>query len=240
MLILFLPVKAQVNLFAEGSYGPQKMMLAIHGEKVFNPLVQLGIYAKTGSLNEYIYRDVEYLLDEYGYYIPTTEVHDFPYAHDPPKEANDLPNITGLADLIAARTRTNGWGVGSYLNLSRELGRYAKDWFFFRFSVEYLFLADQYQLYWGSPETGLTNAVEQCGTYRFDAIGCASRAGYKRFIDKDDRFFMLANLGVSWYKPFYRDGFSNGGSNYGFSAPFVGVEFIGGLGLGYSFIRKPH
>lgn len=238
LLIFSWPLCAQINLFVEGSYGPQKTMLAIHGEKVFNPLVQVGVYAKTGSLSHFDYRDINYELDNDGICIPTSEVPEFPYAHDAPDAANNLPEVVGSARLLSAETRISGGGAGAYLCLSRELGRYAKDWFFIRFSAEYLWLSDNYKLLWGTPGMDSQNAVEQSGTYRFDAIGYGTQAGYKRFLDREDRLFIQANLGVSWFYPYYRDGFSNGGFNYSFSAPFVGVEFIGGLGVGYTFGRK--
>jgi hypothetical protein len=118
---------------------------------------------------------------------------------------------------------------------------YKKDWFFIRFDFEHLRLSDNYDFTWLKRTwNGLDfdkEIIRDQGIYNYHAIGIATRAGYKRILGKDKRFFAQANFGVSYYHPYYPEPMESGQSGYWTKTPFMGVEFEAGAGIGY-FIKK--
>jgi hypothetical protein len=222
---LILPNKciAQISGSFEGIYGKEKTMISLTVDKKINDLIHFGGILKTGSLKVFDYPDFEYDYsgDDVISNNTTLSEYTFPYNQ-----------MNGR--FAGGSTKTTGISLGGYLSLNRSLSRSEKDWFFVRFDLEYLFLMDRYDLKWSQIEyVGLEKEetiISDRGEYVYHAAAIATRAGYQRFFDKKDRLFAQANIGACYYHPLYpNDKFSG----YGIGAPFMGVEFEAGLGIGY-------
>ncbi len=219
----------QISGSVDGLYGKEKTMIALVIDKKKNDLVHFGGFAKTGSLTDFHYPTIDYdlnIVKNHG----SSSSYTFPYGPlEHPSE--------GSADFISGKTRTMGWAIGTYLSLNRSLNRYDKDWFFIRFDLEHLRLSDNYDFLWSvTTWNGLDFDQEfkrDQGIYNYHAIGFATRAGYKRILGKDGRFFAQLNLGVSYYHPYYPEPMEAGQSGYWTGTPFMGVEFETGIGVGY-------
>jgi hypothetical protein len=215
--------KAQISGSLEGYYGKEKTMVAFTVDKKLNDLFHFGGILKTASLTVFNYPNFEYDYSEENSASNNTLLSDYPF-----------PYGQYNGSFAGGSTRITGWSLGAYASLNKCLSRLKTDWFFVRFSTEYLFLKDQYDLRWSQMEfVGLERRekiIAEKGTYKFNAIAFASRAGYQRYFGKKDRFFAQANLGVSYYHPIYSDPNTSG---YGTGTPFVGVEFEAGAGIGY-------
>jgi hypothetical protein len=223
----------QISTSIEGIYGKEKTMISLVFDKEINDLVHFGGFAKTGSLTDFHYPTIVYE-EETVATEGSSSSSNFPYG---PLEYLSQSS----ADFISGTSRTKGWAIGGYISLNRSLSMYKKDWFFIRFDVEHLRLSDNYDFTWLKRTwNGLDfdkEIIRDQGIYNYHAIGIATRAGYKRILGKDKRFFAQANFGVSYYHPYYPEPMESGQSGYWTKTPFMGVEFEAGAGIGY-FIKK--
>lgn len=221
----------QISLSAEGFYGKEKTMISLVFDKKINDLVHFGGFVKTGSLNDFHYPTIVYE-DEIVATQGSNSSFTFPYGPE------------SSADFMGGKTRTSGWSIGGYLSLNRSLSRYDKDWFFIRFDLEHLWLSDNYDFSWAIRTwNGFDydkEFIRDEGVYNYNAIGFATRAGYKRILGKDERFFAQLNLGISYYHPIYKEPMELGHSGYWTGTPFMGVEFEAGAGIGYVIKKNKH
>lgn len=201
-------------------------MVSLVIDKKVNDLFHFGGILKTGSLSVFDYPNFEYEYDDVESNYGTTSSYTFPYG----------PSSGSFA---GGSTKTLGWSVGGFVSLNRSLSRNDKDWFFVRFDLEHFRLKDQYDFIWSQVEyVGLDKQeilISDKGDYIYHAISFATRAGYQRFLDKKNRLFAQANLGVCYYHPYYVD---SKGQGYWTGTPFMGVEFEAGAGIGYVIKRK--
>jgi hypothetical protein len=204
-------------------------MISLTVDKKINDLVHFGGIVKTGSLSVFHYPDAryEYIEEEIDPIQASDPSYIFPY---------------GQINILSQErsSKTTGWSVGGYLSLNKSLSRSDRDCFFLRFDLEHLrlkvssFSKTLQEELLNPTETQVETIIVQ-EEYTYNAISFSTRAGYQRFFDNKKRIFGQLNLGVGYYHPYYPNSNS---SIYDKEAPFVGVEFEAGAGIGYILKKK--
>lgn len=209
----------------ETTLGLDKVVMHLSIEKKFSELIDGGAYIKGGSLIRHHYPEITPESLQKWSLLPRISEYNFPYsASDPGGEVSH------------GSTKMKMLGLGTYMNFNRALNNRKKDWFFIRFNLEGGYVQDNYSLtsnYESSVYGNSTGTKVKNGTFEFITIGAGTRAGYKRILDKKNRFSALAALGVSYYHPFYHNDMA--GIGYSYPTPFFGVEYELSIGIGYLF-----
>jgi hypothetical protein len=206
---------AQWSIGQETSIGPEKLVVQLSIKKQLNDVFDLGGYFKGGSFIDHRYSKITAESLQKFSLLPPIESYSFPYASI--NVSHGSTNIKMIA-------------LGAFLNLNQPLNNRKKDWFFLRFNIEGGPVEDHYSLRMFSSDT--EDFDINSGVFKFFSIGVGTRAGYKRFLDKKNRFSAEIALGLSYYHPNYYDKTTVG---YDSTPPFVGVETELSVGFGYLF-----
>lgn len=216
---------SQWSVAQETTLGFDKIVMHLSVEKKFSEMVDVGLYIKGGSLIEQKYPVIKPESSQRWSLLPPIDSYTFPYSTANPE-----------GTFSHGSTKMNMLGFGTYINFNSALNYRKKDWFFIRFNLEGGYVQDNYSFILNN-ESSLEGNTEGTsinnGKYEFITIGAGTRAGYKRYLDKRNRFSSQVALGLSYYHPHYHKTVS--GIGYGPVTPFFGVEYELSIGFAYLF-----